>query len=304
MAADSGLKKVSFIPLWVDQAQFAGYMVAQEKGFYRDAGLDVDMLRGGPDAPPFAAIKKGKATFGVGWLSIGLAQRAMGLKVVNLAQIVQKSALMLIARKDGRIASVRDFGGKRVGLWPGLLGLQPAICFEKHGLTVDRVPNYTSVSLFLERGVDAMSAMWYNEYHSILNSGFDPDELSVFLLSDCIADFPEDGLYCLEETLLADPQACSAFVQASLKGWLYAFDHKDEALSIVMRYADAANTKTNRAHQKWMLERMEDLITPNRDRTVLGKLVRDKYEAVAKAMEDFGAIKLAPQFDEFYRGPR
>lgn len=302
--SDGSLRAVTLIPHWIPQAQFAGYMVALEKGFYRETGLDLNMLRGGPGKVGFDELESGRATFCVEWLAGALKRKTTGLPLANLAQIVQKSALILVARQGSGITRPQHLDGRKVGLWPGLFSLQPEAMFLKHKVSPVIVPNYTSVELFLKRGVDAIAAMWYNEYHLLLNSGLNADELQLFFLSEMGFNFPEDGLYVLEQTFLDRPEMCRAFVQASLKGWLYAFAHKDEALSIVMKHADAAQTGTNRAHQRWMLNRMEDLILPGGDKTLLGKLKRDDYIFTGNVLVELGFIEHLPAFDEFYRGPK
>jgi len=298
------LKKASLLPQWVPQAQFAGYMVALRKGFYRDAGIDLTLLRGGPENPPFKKLAGGETTFCTGWLSNGIQERASGTPVVNIAQIIRRSALMLVARKSSDILQPQDLNSKKVGLWAEHFYLAPAVFFRKFDLSVQIIPNYTSVFLFLRGGVDATAAMWYNEYHTILNSGLDQDELTVFFFKDYGIKFPEDGLYCLEQTFNEDPEFCKRFVDASLRGWLYAFDHEEEALDIVMKCAEDAHTGTNRAHQRWMLRRMRDLIIPESDPSRLGKLDRAAYEAVGKMLVDFSYIDRVPKFDDFSRGAR
>jgi NitT/TauT family transport system substrate-binding protein len=296
------LKKVSLIPQWLPQAQFAGYMVALKKGFYREAGLDVEMLSGGPGKPALDILASGEATFCTDWLANGIAKRAAGLKVVNLAQIIQRSALILLARKKSGIQRPKDLDGKTVGLWEKQFYLQPILFFRKFGVSVNIVRNYSSVALFLEGAVDATSAMWYNEYHEIVNSGFDPEDLTLFFFSDVGLNFPEDGIYCLEDTFTADPEMCRAFVEASLKGWRHAFEHPDEALAIVMKYATDAHTRTNRVHQRWMLNRMKDLIIPHGDLTGFGKLDVADFTRVRDTLKEFGLIEDLPRFEDFYRG--
>ena len=110
---------------------------------------------------------------------------------------------MLIAKKRSGIESVRDLEGKRIGLWGGNFQIQPMAFFRKYDLSVTTVPLYSTVNLFLKGAVEAASAMWYNEYHIILNSGYNPDELTLFFFSDFGLNFPEDGLYCIEETYRA-----------------------------------------------------------------------------------------------------
>lgn len=97
---------------------------------------------------------------------------------------------------------------------------------------------------------------------------------------------------------------CAKLVEATLRGWLYAFEHSREALDIVMKYADAAHTGTNRAHQQWMLARMKDIILPDGDKDRLGKLRQADYESVGAVLEDMEFIREIPPFSEFYRVPQ
>jgi NitT/TauT family transport system substrate-binding protein len=304
LSAASELIKVSLVPHWIPQAQFAGYMVALEKGFYREAGMDLNLLRGGPDNPPFKALREGRATFGSDWVSAGIRTKVSGTPVVNIGQITQRSALMLVAKKRSGIRSVRDLEGKRIGLWGGNFQIQPMAFFRKYDLSVTTVPLYSRVNLFLKGAVDAISAMWYNEYHIILDSGYNPDELTLFFFSDYGLNFPEDGLYCLEETYRADPGLCKRLVQASLRGWLYAFEHEAETVDLVMRYAEAAHTGTNKAHQRWMLRRMKDLILPDGDKSGLGKLKEVDYNTVGETMKSLNLVEDIPPYDDFYRGEK
>ena len=303
-AGAQDLKKVALMPQWVPQAQFAGYMVAVEKGFYREVGLDVDLLRGGPEKPPFNYLETGKATFCTDWLSNAIQKRAAGLRVVNVGQIIQRSALMLVAKKKSGIVRPEDLNGKKVGVWAGQFYLQPVSLFRKFGLNVNVIPCYSSMGLLLKSGVDANTAMWYNEYHTLLNSGIDEDELTCFFFADLGLNFPEEGIYCMQETIESDPAMCAAFLKASLKGWLYAFEHKEEAVQIVMKHADAANTGTNKVHQRWMLDRMQDLILPGNNRAEMGKLKPGDYASVGEVLLTQKLIESLPPFNQFYRGPK
>jgi NitT/TauT family transport system substrate-binding protein len=295
-------KTVSFLPQWVPQAQFAGYMVAKQKGFYDEMNLDVTLLKGGPELNSFFHLAANEATFCSGWLSEAIQQRDSGIRVVNLAQIVRQSSLMLVAKKKHQINTLADLNGRKIGFWMGEFSIPLRALIFKHDLTVQLVPNYTTITILHRDAVDAMTAMWYNEYHRLVLSGYDPEELSVFRFSELGVDFPEDGIYCLEETYLANPGMCGDFVTASLKGWVYAFDHEEEALDIVMAHAAAANTGTNRAHQRWMLARMKDLIldaeTPGR----VGVLDREDYMNVGRELKRMYMIHVLPDFDLFYRG--
>lgn len=291
---------VSFIPQWQPQAQFAGYYVAYEKGFYRQHGLDVRIMRGGPDWPPSEMLARGRADFGTMMLTTGISQRARGEKLVNIAQVVQRSALMLVARKESGINTPQDMDGKKVGLWGEDFQGQPRAFFRKYGLKVRVIPQSATLNLFLRGGVEVASAMWYNEYHLILNAGVNPEELTTFMMADYGLNFPEDGIYCREDLAETHPERCRQFVGASLKGWQYAFEHPQEALDIVMQYVNAANLATDRVHQKWVLERMRDLIQPPGSDARPGVLLEADYRRVAEELKLNGLIKQIPTFSRFY----
>jgi NitT/TauT family transport system substrate-binding protein len=295
------LKKVSFIPIWSPQAQFAGYYVALDKGFYQKYGLDVNILQGGPNSNPAEMLRDKEADFCVMWLCSAIQRRSEGLNLVNIAQIVQRSALMLVARKSSGIHKPTDMNDRKVSLWEGDLRLQPQALFNKYKINPAVVTQSYTVNLFLAGGADVASAMWYNEYHTILNSGLNEDELTTFFFQDHGLNFPEDGIYALEDTLQKDPQTAAAFVRASVAGWHYAFAYPDEALQIVLKYMKEANVPANKMHQRWMLARMKDLILSPDSPVAVGTLDRKEYEKVALELNNQGLIRNIPPFAEFYQ---
>lgn len=298
-ARGEGLKKVTFLPQWFPQAQFAGYYVAKEKGLYEKHGLDVTILRGGPNRPVAKALSAGGADFATMFLTSGIHLRSEGVKVVNIAQVVQRSGLIIVAKKSSGINKPEDLNGRKVSLWPDFR-LQPLAFFRQHNIKVKEIQQAYTLNLFLRGGIDAASAMWYNEYHSILSSGINAEELTCFFMSDYGKKFPEDGIYCREKTWQEDPEACRSFVRATLDGWRFAFDNPAEALDIVMKYVEEAKINTSRTHQKWMLGRMKDLILSAGKSAGVGVLEPGDYADTAEELKASGLIKKIPAFSEFH----
>lgn len=295
-ALAQGPRKAALIPQWEPQAQFAGYYVALAKGFYEKRGIDMTILRGGPSRPPSRLLADGEAAFGTMFLATAVLERSRGLDLVNLAQFMRGSTLMIVARAG--VASPQGLAGRRVSLWGREFSLQPEAFFRKYGMNVVRLPQGHGVDLFLRGGVDAVCAMYYNEYHTLLNSGLEPDELALFPMRDHGFDYPEDGLYALEGTCRADPGLCRDVAEASLEGWRYAFEHQDEALDLVMARVDEARLPTNRMHQKWMLERLREAMLPQGGAGP-GGLDRAEFEKVARALDRAGLLDTPVSYEEF-----
>ncbi len=301
LAGEANLQKLSFIPLWSPQAQFTGYYVAYEKGIYKKYGLDITIIQGGPDKPSGLFLKDKKADVGALWLSTAIQMRSKGIQLINIGQIIQKSALILISKKSSKINTPLDLNGKRVSIWGGDFSIQPQALFKKYNLNVELIPQSYSVNLFLRGGVDAVSAMVYNEYHTILNSGVNHDEMNLIFYYEHGLNFPEDGIYLLEDTFKKDPNAACSFIKASIDGWIYSFENPDESIDIVLKYMIEAGVPANRIHQKWMLQKMKELIIPNDNREKIGQLNKDDYQMVGSELKNAGIINSIPLFEEFYK---
>ena len=245
---------------WVTQAQFAGYYVAQNQGFYSEVDLNVTINPGGPDIAPPQVIAGGGADVIIDWMPSALASREKGVPLVNIAQPFKRSGMMLTCRQDAGIATPADFKGKTLGVWffgneyPFLswmakLGLPTTgsangVTVLKQGFNVDPI---------LQRQADCVSTMTYNEYWQIIDAGLSPDDLTVFKYEDQGVATLEDGLYVLEANL-EDPafvDKMARFVKASMKGWDWARAHPKEAALIVLEN-DASGAQTE-AHQIRMM---------------------------------------------------
>jgi len=228
---------------WVTQAQFAGYYVALENGYYEEENLDVTVLPGGPDIAPPQVLAGGGADAMLNWMPSALAAREKGLPVVNIAQPFKSSGLMLTCWKDTGITGPQDFKGKTIGVWffgneyPFLSWMsQEGISTDGGDDGVTVLKQGFNVDPLLQRQADCISTMTYNEYGQVLDAGVSEDELVTFKYEDMGVATLEDGIYVLEENL-ADPafkDKMVRFVRASMRGWKWAEENPMEAAMIVL----------------------------------------------------------------------
>nr|WP_255552427.1 ABC transporter substrate-binding protein [Maritimibacter dapengensis] len=228
---------------WVTQAQFAGYYVAQEQGFYEEEGLDVTIKPGGPDIAPVQVLMGGGADVMVDWMPSALAAREQGAPVVNIAQPFKSSGMMLTCLKETGIESPDDFAGNTLGVWffgneyPFLSWMSTlGIPTEGGEDGVEVLKQGFNVDPLLQKQAACISVMTYNEYWQIIDAGISEDDLVTFKYEDQGVATLEDGLYVLEENLADDAfkDKMVRFVRASMKGWKWAEENPEEAAMIVL----------------------------------------------------------------------
>ena len=289
---------------WVTQAQFGGYYVAKDKGFYEEVGLDVDIKPGGPDIAPPQVIAGGGADVIIDWMPSALASREKGVPLVNIAQVFKTSGMMLTCRKDTGIVDPKtDFKGRTLGVW--FFGNEyPFLSWMAHlgiptnggadGVTV--LKQGFNVDPLLQKQADCISTMTYNEYWQVIDAGLKPEDLVVFKYEDQGVATLEDGLYVKEDVLKdqAMVDKLARFLKASIKGWDYAGQHSDEAATIVLDN-DATGAQTE-LHQKRMMGEINKLVEGNPQGT--GWLDPADYERTVKVLLGGGSdpvITKAPE---------
>jgi NitT/TauT family transport system substrate-binding protein len=260
--ADGHANSVALQLQWVTQSQFAGYYVAQDKGFFEEEGLEVTILPGGPDIAPPQVLAGGGADAMLNWMPSALAAREKGLPVVNIAQPFKTSGLMLTCWKDTGITSVQDFKGKTIGVW--FFGNEyPFLSWmSKEGISTDGgddgvtvLKQGFNVDPLLQREADCISTMTYNEYGQVLDAGVNADELITFKYEDQGVATLEDGIYVLEDNLKDEVfvDKMVRFVRASMKGWEYAAAHPEEAGAIIIEN-DETGAQSEEAQVRMMKE--------------------------------------------------
>jgi NitT/TauT family transport system substrate-binding protein len=257
-------KALTFVTLqlqWVTQAQFAGYFVALDKGWYRDEGIDLTIKPGGPDLTPVDLVSAGISDFGTTLLADLALAIGKEKPVISIGQIQQANGLLLITKKDSGIKQPKDFLGKRIGVWMGSWEAQFNALLAKEGLNfndVSLVAQGWSMKPFLRGELDVASAMIYNEYHVVLESGIKPEELNIIDYAHYGLDFPGDVLFTSQQMLKKDPSLCRRMLRTSLKGWQYAMEHPEEAVDIVLKF-DKSGIQTKQ-HQLSMMKEITKLV--------------------------------------------
>ena len=244
------LEHVVFTPQWMPQAQFAGYYVAKEMGFYKEVGLDVEIVHPSLTMSAMSRIRNNVSQIATMQLCQAMEIIDNGYSLVNILQTSMNDATMIISRNN---KSPLKFKGARVAKWMDFGHM--ALCFNiKEGLDYQWIPLSMTISLFVKGYVDAMIAESYNEYNQLLQSGITISEESIYRLSDHGYNVQEDGVYMTREYYQNHKEQAQKFAQASKKGWEWVVKHQEEALDIVMRYVHQDHIGTNRTMQRLMLQ--------------------------------------------------
>ncbi len=244
-------EKFIFTPQWTAQAQFAGYYVAQEKGFYKEAGLNVEIVHPSLTQPAMKRIQNKESHATTLQLCQAMEIVDGGIELVNILQTSMNNALTIVSRRGVNPLTQK---GARVGIWASGAS-QLAFCVnKKENLGYEWVPFASNVNLFVAGAIDATVAMSYNEYYQLVQTGLPMDEKCVYRLSEHGYNFQEDGLYVTREYYDKHRDQAKKFAQASRKGWEWAAAHPEETLDIVMKYVQDNHIITNKTLQKLMLE--------------------------------------------------
>ena len=279
--------KVTIQLKWLPQAQFAGYYVAQAKGYYKAEGLDVTIKPGGPDIGPAQVIAGNGADVIVDWMPSALASREAGVPLVNIAQVFNQSGLMLTCKKASGVASPKDLKGKTLGVWYGGNEYPFLNWMGKLGYKTDSdikiLKQGFNVDPLLQNQAACISTMIYNEYWQVVDAGVKQSDLVTFFYQDQGVASLEDGLYVLGPNLRdkAFVAKMAKFLKASFKGWNEAVKHPEEASKIVV--ANDTSGSASLAVQKRQMENVAKLIS-NANTPKMGYLDPAAYDRTIKVL--------------------
>jgi NitT/TauT family transport system substrate-binding protein len=294
---------------WVTQAQFAGYYAAVDQGFYKKRCLNVNLKVGGPDITPEQVVASGQAEFGIDWLPSLLATRDQGGDLVNIAQVFTRSGMTEITHKDSNITTIKQMGGKKVGVWCCGNQFELYAALTKNNIDPNNKSAVTIVNqpfdmnLFLNRQVDAASAMTYNELAQVLETKnpktgklYTLDDLNVLKMEDQGTGMLEDGVFVKGDWISDkdNQDIAKRFLAASFEGWAYCRDNYQSCVDIVL----AKGPTLPKGHQTWQMNEINALIWPAPKG--IGVMDEAAFERTADIAFNFKVIK-KPAAEEAFR---
>lgn len=248
---------------WFHQAQFAGFYVAKANGYYKAAGLDLDVQPGGPDFPAIQMVAGGNEQFGVTGADQILIARGKGVPVVALAVIYRRTPFVLFSLAKSGIKSPADYAGKNVGVkLGGNEELMYRAMMAKAGVDtakVKEVPVKFDIAPLLSGAVDVWPGYEINEVLAAREKGF---EVNVVSPSSYGIDLYADTLFTTEKMLKEKPDVVRKFVAATMKGWTEAIAHPEEAAKATV---DIGGAKLTYEHELAMMKASLPLLTGDGD---------------------------------------
>ncbi|MDO8992197.1 ABC transporter substrate-binding protein [Daejeonella sp.] len=260
-AISQELKPIKLQLKWLHQFQFAGYYAAKEKGFYKDAGFDVEILQGNALNPPVDNVLKGKADFGVTGSDI-LNSFINKKPVVVVSVIFQHSPYIFMTLSDSKINSPSDLAGKTIMVSEDQGGRLLKALLLDEGIPIDSVniiEHNWQIQDLIERKVDAQSAYITVEPQILRQMGH---QVSIINPINYGIDFYGDLLFTTVKMANSQPGTVEKFNEASLKGWQYAMDHPEEITEYILELPGVKSRGISREQLLYEAKEMKELILP------------------------------------------
>ena len=283
MAAQPKDRTMVFTPQWTAQAQFAGYYVAEVKGFYREAGVKVKIEHPSSTQPAMSRLRNNLCQATTLQLCQAMEIVDGGIPLVNILQTSMNNAMVIVSARGKDPLTQK---GAKVGIWSVGFG-QLAICMSiKDHLNYEWIRFAQNVNLFISGALDATLAMSYNEYYQLVQAGMEMTDKNVYRFCDHGYNVQEDGVYMTRDYYEKHKDQARRFAEASKKGWEWAAAHPEEALDIVMQYVDRDHIATNRVMQRLMLKEVLRLQVDRESKKREFRLRPDMVQQASRLMVD------------------
>jgi ABC-type nitrate/sulfonate/bicarbonate transport system substrate-binding protein/signal transduction histidine kinase len=288
-ASAQNLKPLKLQLKWYHQFQFAGYYAAKEKGYYKDAGFDVELIEGGSKKPPVSTVLSGGADFGITGSDI-LNDHINKKPVVVVSVIFQHSAYVVMTMADRKINTPTDLAGKKIMTsdsqgWPLIRSL-----FLKEGIpetSLNLIPHTWNNMDLINGKVDAITCYRTMEPQLVRQMGY---QVSLINPINYGIDFYGDLIFTTSEMALENPELVEKFNQASIKGWSYAMNHPEEMVDYILKLPGVKERGLSREILLYEEKEMKKLILP--DLIEIGHTNPGRWQAMLKIYKELG---LAPE---------
>ena len=288
IAAQQASNKFVFTPQWTAHAQFAGYYVAKEKGFYKQAGIDVDIVHPSVSQTAMNRLQNRESQATTLQLCQAMEIIDNGISLVNILQTSMNNGTVIVSRRDKDPLTQR---GARVGMWHAGFSQIPICMSIKEKLNYKWIRFTSNVDLFLKGAIDGTLAMSYNEYYQLMQMGFTFTEKNVYRFCDHGYNIQEDGVYMRRDYYETHKDQARKFAQASKKGWEWAAEHQEETLDIVMKYVRENHITTNRVLQRLMLKEVLRLQVDQKSKKREFRLRPDMVKFASQLMKECQLLK-------------
>jgi len=289
---------IVFTPQWTAQAQFAGYYVAEAKGFYRQAGVKVKIEHPSATQPAMSRLHNNECQATTLQLCQAMEIVAAGVPLVNILQTSMNNAMVIVSSRGKDPLTQK---GARVGIWSVGFG-QLAICMSnKEHLDYQWIRFAQNINLFVSGALDATLAMSYNEYYQLVQAGVEMTDKNVYRFCDHGYNVQEDGLYMTREYYQEHQEQARRFAEASRRGWEWAAKHPEETLDIVMQYVDKDHIATNRVLQRLMLKEVLRLQVDRESKKREFRLRPDMVQQASRLMVENRMLSREVKYEELIR---
>ena len=288
-------EKLVLMTSWTAQAQFAGYYVACEKGFYKSVGLEVEITHPTLATTPLITLQREQPDAIMLSLMSAMHLISQGIPLVNIFQDSMNSSNLLISRRDNDPLRMK---GKKVAIFNGDPNYLAYILSKKERLNYDIVRCTSHINLFLSGAIDATMATSYNEYLQLLQSGYKMSKESIYRFSEHGYNIQEQGVYVKRSYYQAHAKECQKFADATRRGWEWVAEHPEEALEIVMKYVRSDHAATNLSLQRRMLQEVLNLQIDADSKKREFRVRRDMVQKANNLMLECGLLKRSVTFEE------
>lgn len=273
---------------WTAQSQFAGYILAEKDGLFKEQGVDVAVHYHDSVHTPIEMLESGEAQFATMTLFGAMEARLQGVKLVNVMQTSQQSSYCVLSQN--KINSIDDLRGKEIAAWHGLDNLVKDAFSKRTDNTLRWMEVFSGIEVFVAGAVENLLVTSYNEIKELEDIGYAIDSTKLLKLSLLDLDLAEDGLYVTEDFYNSHREEVQKVVKALTDSWHLAYNDREYALDLVLAEMKACRLPHNRYHEQRMLNEILRLQCIDSTHPEHFQLREESFNRVQQLMKEVGRV--------------